>query len=346
MPRWVNFKELREQLDFAAVLQHYQVTLKVRGERHQGFCPLPTHQGKRRSPSFSAHLTKGIWQCFGCGAKGNILDFAMRMEGFDPQDRAGLRQTALVLQEHFGGERPVSRPAAFAVGTPLAAQTKVVVNAPLSFELQNLAADHPYLRHRGFTPDTPCHFGLGYCNRGWLKGRITIPLHDAAGHLIGYAGRVVNDQLIDQDHPKYRFPGRRERARTLYEFRKSLFLYHGHRIAPSVSDLTVVEGFPGVWWLWQAGCENVVGLMGASCSAEQAALIVGLVAPGGRVWIFPDGDQAGERCATSVLGQVARHRFVRWIVAEPGRQPTDYSADELKNMLPKEVMRDGWKTEV
>lgn len=339
MPRWVNFKELRERLDFAAVLQHYQVTLKVRGERHQGFCPLPTHQGKRRSPSFSAHLTKGIWQCFGCGAKGNVLDFAVRMEGFDPDDRTGLCHTALLLQEHFG-ERPANRPAVVARPT---AYSNVVINAPLEFELQNLPADHPYLRNRGFAPATVRHFGLGYCSRGLLRGRIAIPLHDATGQLVSYAGRLVNEQAIDRDHPKYRFLGSRERAGTLHEFRKSLFLYHGHRITPPVSDLIVVEGFPGVWWLWQAGYENVVGLMGASCSSEQAALVVGLVAPGGRVWIFPDGDQAGERCAVSVLGQVACHRFVRWVVAEQGKQPTDYSAEELKNMLPKEVMRDGRK---
>ena len=73
---WVDFKELRSKLRFGELLQHYDVTLKVKGRKATGFCPLPCHEGKRRSPSFSADLERGIFQCFGCSAKGNLLDFA------------------------------------------------------------------------------------------------------------------------------------------------------------------------------------------------------------------------------------------------------------------------------
>lgn len=47
MTQWVDFKLLRERLDFAAVLQHYGVTLKGKGEQQQGFCPLQSHSVKR-----------------------------------------------------------------------------------------------------------------------------------------------------------------------------------------------------------------------------------------------------------------------------------------------------------
>src|SRR5438270_5482996 len=79
---WLDFKELRERLDFAAVLKHFGVELKVKKRnQHQGFCPLPTHQGHKRSPSFSAQLDRKIWKCFGCGASGNVIDFGSRMMG-------------------------------------------------------------------------------------------------------------------------------------------------------------------------------------------------------------------------------------------------------------------------
>ncbi len=87
----------------------------------------------------------------------------------------------------------------------------VVVNPPLGFELKDLDAEHPYLLSRGFTPETIEHFGLGFCSRGLLKDRVAIPLHDMAGALVGYAGRVVDDSLITEDNPRYRFPGERER---------------------------------------------------------------------------------------------------------------------------------------
>lgn len=53
-----------------------------------------------------------------------------------------------------------------------------VVNAPMDFELKGLDQAHPYLRSRGFTPETIAHFGLGYCSRGSLKGRVAIPLQE------------------------------------------------------------------------------------------------------------------------------------------------------------------------
>src|SRR5208282_2881752 len=98
---WIDFKALRAQLDFAAVLEHYGVEVKRKGNQHHGFCPLPNHNGKKNSPSFSANLEKGIFQCFGCGAKGNVLDFAALMEKADPKDGAALHKIAAELQKWF-----------------------------------------------------------------------------------------------------------------------------------------------------------------------------------------------------------------------------------------------------
>ena len=88
MKTWIDFKGLRKKLDFEQVLRHYGVEVKRKGNQHQGYCPLPNHQGKKNSPSFSANLERGIFQCFGCGAKGNVLEFAAMMEKADPKDGA------------------------------------------------------------------------------------------------------------------------------------------------------------------------------------------------------------------------------------------------------------------
>src|SRR5437868_10726901 len=98
MAAWIDFKELREKLRFVEVLKHFNVEVKIRDDRATGFCPLPSHpkreNGKRRSASFSANLNRGIFQCFGCGAKGNAIDFAARLLGYDPEDPAQFRQAA------------------------------------------------------------------------------------------------------------------------------------------------------------------------------------------------------------------------------------------------------------
>jgi DNA primase len=330
---WIDFKALRTKLDFEQVLKHYGVEIKRTGNQHHGFCPFPNHNGKKNSPSFSANLEKGIFQCFGCGARGNVLDFAAFMANADPKDGAALRKVALELQQRFCPELGDTSPTSAKPAAPKPQKPKdnspVVVNQPLDFELQGLDAEHPYLLERGFTPETIERFGLGYCSRGMLKSRVAIPLHDADGKLVGYAGRVVDDKAISEDNPRYRFPGERKRDGTIFEFRKTMFLYNGFRIQKPVDNLIVVEGFTGVWWLNQNGLPLVVGTMG-DCSERQAELIVSLVKPDGHVWIAPDGDKAGERHAQTLLSLVSPHRFMRWVKMADGKQPTDLSRDELK----------------
>lgn len=332
---WIDFKELRAKLKFEDVLRHYGVEIKRKGSQHHGFCPLPNHNGKKNSPSFSANLDRGLFHCFGCGAKGNLLEFAALMEKVSVDDGRALRGVAVKLQKQLCPDLVSSRPwqGQDKEDTPPKPESKelpVVVNAPLDFELKGLERDHSYLTGRGFSKETIAHFGLGFCSRGHFKDRIVIPLQDHEGKLVGYAGRVVDDALIGEDNPRYRFPSKRERSGTHFEFRKTLFLYNGFRIKAPCNDLCVVEGFTSAWWLHQHGFPSVVATMGAEASERQAALIVSLVKPFGRVWFLSDGDKAGERFAESLLREVSPHRFVRWVKPVEGQQPTDLSAEKLK----------------
>ena len=335
MNTWIDFKALRAKLDFEQVLRHYGVEVKSKGKQHHGFCPLPNHNGKRNSPSFSANLDRGIFQCFGCGAKGNVLEFAALMEKTDPKDGAALHQVAADLQKRFcpeldGASKPPAKSAAKTETPEPKNELPVLVNVPLDFELRGLNREHPYLPGRGFTAETIEHFGLGFCSRGMLKDRIAIPLHDQQGSLIGYAGRVVDDSAISEDNPRYRFPGERNRDGKIFEFRKTLFLYNGFRFTEPLEKLIVVESFTSVWWLWQNQMPDVVATMGADCSERQAELIMSFVKSDGRIWILSDGDAAGERHAHSVLTKVSRYRFCRWVKLDEGSQPTHLSAERLK----------------
>ena len=128
------------------------------------------------------------------------MEFAALMEKADPKDGAALHKVAAELQKRFCPETGVvaSAETKKAVAkkpekTEPKDELPVVVNPPLGFELKDLDAEHPYLLSRGLTPETIQHFGLGFCSRGLLKDRVAIPLHDMAGALVGYAGRVVDD---------------------------------------------------------------------------------------------------------------------------------------------------------
>jgi len=341
MSNWVDFRVLRERLNFAEVLQYYRVDFKRKGTQGLAFCPLPGHQDPKRSPSFSVSFEKRIFQCFGCGAKGNLLDFIAQMQGLDPRNAAQFRQAALFAQRTFAadaGSKPpqprpprplINAPARNGVSPPAKPKSPlpVVINEPLDFTLKHLDPKPQYLLNRGFTENTIAHFGLGYCTKGIFAGRVVIPLHDMKGRLIGYAGRLIFDEAIDEENPKYLFPGKRERNGRSLEFAKSLFVYNGHHIQAPVHDLIIVEGFPSVWWLWQHGHRDVVAIMGSSCAVDQAKIIVDLVAKSGRVWFLTDGDKAGDRCAEGLFFDIGPHRFCRWARLPEG-QPTDYGPEE------------------
>jgi DNA primase len=347
VPTWINFKELRRQLKFEDILRHYAIQVKRRGGRVTALCPLPGHPVRTdatpRTASLSINLARNIFQCFGCKASGNALEFACRMEGFDPSDSGQFRDAALKVAEIFGIEAGQSRDEAGMPGrddgvdsgpvqsdSPQTPVLPTVINAPLNFELKDLDPRHPYLRDRKFLPETIKHFGLGYCNRGLMKGRVAIPLHNPGGELVGYAGRITKDSMISDECPKYRFPGTRVRDGVQYEFRSSHLLYNYHRIRGRVLDLIVVEGFASTWWLHQCGYGNVAALMGSSCSDDQADLIAAVA---GRVWILSDGDDAGRLCADSVWNKLGTRLLCRHLKLAEGSQPTALSEEELDDMF-------------
>ncbi len=361
--QWIDFKRLKESLDFCEVLEHYGVTFKAKGEQATARCPLPTHPGDGKSPSFSAQLRKGIWQCFapGCKARGNVLDFAVRMEGLSPENHQDVHRVAVMLWQRFGHEaddatakpagssnsspkrdRPRTRGGSNGMETPDSSiqeskadppASGAAVNQPLDFRLKDLDAKHPYLRERGYLPQTIKRFGLGFCSRGMLKGRIAIPIHNQADRLVGYAGRLVDEGRVTKANPKYKFPSPRERHGVIHEFHKSKLLYNANRVLTPSMSLIVVEGFASVWWLYQWGFKDVVALMGCDCSPEQAKVIASKASLDGQVLVMPDGNEAGRRCALSVFEAVGAERAVRWVRLDDDQQPTDCTDEELFKRL-------------
>jgi hypothetical protein len=67
----------------------------------KGQCPMPKHADK--TPSLFVNETKGNYQCFGCGSKGNVVDFIKDLKGTSFKE-------AIVELARFNGEKiPYSR---------------------------------------------------------------------------------------------------------------------------------------------------------------------------------------------------------------------------------------------
>ena len=90
MPQqYINFAFVKQGANFEAVLSHYELKAEGTGVERSVLCPFHNE----RKPSCKIELERKIFQCFGCGTKGNILEFVALMEG----NRADLRSAAFTL---------------------------------------------------------------------------------------------------------------------------------------------------------------------------------------------------------------------------------------------------------
>ncbi|MBM3209376.1 toprim domain-containing protein [Candidatus Shapirobacteria bacterium] len=316
---WVDYKELKQKVGIKEILERYGLLAGMRQSKDEliGFCPFH----KESKPSFHASLTKNAYQCFGCKAKGNILDFVQQKESVE------LREAGLLISKWFGiGSQPTAAPKpsyALKEGDNKAelAKEEEIANPPLKFALK-LDPAHPYLKERGISDETIESFGLGFCSRGLLKGRIAIPIHDEVGELVAYAGRWPGDP--PEGEGKYKLPP---------GFKKHLVLYNLHRAvkeAPA-GNFILVEGFFDCFRVWQSGFKNVVALMGSALSKEQEELLAAFAK---KIILMLDRDEAGQKATQEILPRLAKRFFVKVIeLPSEGSQPDKLEKNTLASLL-------------
>jgi DNA primase catalytic core len=72
-----KIRQAKEEADLLALSIRYGLSLTQKGEDY--FTRCPWH--KDDTPSLSLTPSKGLFHCFGCGAKGNAIQFVQKMEG-------------------------------------------------------------------------------------------------------------------------------------------------------------------------------------------------------------------------------------------------------------------------
>lgn len=326
---FVDFSQVKRSVSIVQILEHYGLTSKLRqsGDKFSGPCPI--HNGDNSS-HFRVSISKNCWNCFGkCQRGGNILDFVSLKEG------VSIRQAALLIQEWFGivsskANRSDDKPQPPAPPKPKAKPTtrdgesdsdNRTENAPLTFSLEHLDKVHPYLAERSLNETTIETFGLGFCKKGLLTGRIAIPIHNASGELVAYAGRWVGNP--PDDTPKYKLPA---------GFKKSLELFNFHRAIQESPDepLVIVEGFFDCIKLWQHGLKRGVALMGNALSPAQEELIRKHTTSHSQVLLMLDEDDAGRNAREEIAVRLAKFAFVKiHVSAKEGQQPEHMSRDEV-----------------
>jgi DNA primase len=308
---WVDFSAVKRTVSLEAVLRHYQIPgLRRQRDQIQGCCPI--HHGQR-DDSFRAHLTKNIFQCFACHARGNVLDFVAAME------QCSIREAALRLQQWFGVRASGLRlyPAAADRQKRELVRKEEVNNLPLRFALTGVESNHPYLAQRGIDPATAAKFGVGfYPGRGLMSGRIVIPIRNRHDQLVAYAGRALDDRP-----PKYKLPA---------GFRKAMELFNLQRVVAGGKTVIVVEGYFDCLRVHEAGFPWVVALMGSSLSATQESALQQHFE---YIVLMMDGDAAGRAASAAIATRLSGWCSVQVIRVPDGSQPDQLSPSTIRQLM-------------
>ena len=110
-------------------------------------------------------------------------------------------------------------------------------------------------------------FGVAYDPQ---SNRITIPLYDFMGSLVGVKGRLFEYDMSKTDQPKYLFLQKCNKSKLLYGY------YENRNYIPNYQYVVVVESEKSVMQAATYGYRNYVSTMGKKISKTQVELLIRL----------------------------------------------------------------------
>lgn len=321
---------LRSRIDLIEVLSPY-IKLQRSGASYKALCPF--HDEK--SPSFIIQRGDSHYHCFGCGAHGDAIQFLMthlKMSFVEAVENLADR-FHIQLEEVQSDDRPKG---------PSKAVLKDALERACQFyqfyllhTLEGHAAlDYLYSRgitldfiHQfqlGLAPKTPQLFlktmweqkisnavleeaGLMTKGREFFSDRITIPIRDAVGAVIGFSARKYKTDT---------FGGKYINTPETPLFKKSKVLFglsfSRKQIAKDRKAL-IVEGQIDALRLIYSGFQWTVAGQGTAFGEEQAKELVHLGCR--QVYLSLDGDTAGQE-ATVKVGNIFQKEGVEVLVVQ------------------------------
>ena len=289
--------EIKQKLNIVDVINRY-VPLKKRGRHHVACCPF---HGEK-TPSFTVSEDMQIFKCFGCGKAGDIFTFLEEYERVDFREAleelaklAGVTLVKSSLIDHQESKKKLL----IEINSQVAKFYNYIL---LSHPLGKNALD--YVINRGITLETIKTFTIGFSpddskylsnfiiKKGYkiedlidtgtfgksnygsglydrFNGRLTFPLHDYRGHIVGFSGRILPSSK-NPNLAKYINSPETE----IYHKSHMLFgLNLAKEAIRQENSVVVVEGEFDMISPYQSGFKNFVALKGTAFTLEQLQLL-------------------------------------------------------------------------
>ena len=339
-----TIERIRDAADLVAIIGE---TVKLRrvGSDFRGPCPF--HGGK--NPNFSVSTRNNTYHCFKCGESGDVFTFFQKHGGMDwpTAVRAAADRAGIVIVETRGSRDDVrdSREPVWALLGAAAELFRETLWAP------DGAAAQAYLASRGLDRVSCDRFEIGFAPadadvlraklgalgytelqlleagllvkreedtrvRARFRNRVMFPIFDAAGHPVGFGGR-----LMGPGEPRYL------NSSDSPIFSKGQLLYGLNWAKNSIrkeDQALVVEGYMDVIRCHLSGATQAVAGLGTALTEGQAQLLTRYTK---NVFLLYDSDPAGQT-ATFKAGKalLQEKAAVRVVTLPDGDDPDTFVA--------------------
>jgi DNA primase len=311
-----SLEQLRTRIDLVEVVSSH-LKLQRAGSSYKALCPF--HEEK--TPSFVIQKGDDHYHCFGCGAHGDAIAFLMghlKMSFVDSiehlaerfqvvlekthaqEEEKGPSKTALktlleksCLLYHFTllhtavGHQALKYLYARGIDLEFIQKFRVGFAPPQTDYLQRMLGDPELLAQAGLM-----HVFEGGRTKDFFCDRITFPICDATGMVIGFSARKFKEET---------FGGKYINTPETPLFKKSSVLfglsYSRQRIAKEKKAL-VVEGQIDALRMIHSGFDFTVAGQGTAFGEDHVRELIHLGA--GHVFLALDGDEAGQKAAVKI----------------------------------------------
>ena len=353
-------QELLNRVDVVDVIDK-SVPLKKAGANYSACCPF--HNEK--SPSFTVSPTKQFYHCFGCGAHGTAIGFLMEYAGLSFIEAINDLSKNVGMIVPVEQSTPQSREADAQNKTIKLGLQETLQQAANYYKAQLKESPRAieYLKGRGLSGVIAAKFQIGYAPAGWqnlqtvfpnydnealqtaglvvendqgkrydrFRDRIMFPIHDQKGQVIGFGGRVINNE----DTPKYY----NSPETPLFQKGHELYgLFVARRAIRYASRVLVVEGYMDVVALAQYGIEYAVAALGTATTPFH---ITKLMRQTDEIVFCFDGDNAGRtaawRAAMNALPALTDGLKLRFLFLPKEHDPDSYVREFGKEKIEAEM---------
>jgi DNA primase len=343
-----DIARVRDATDFVAVASEH-IALKKVGRQYQGLCPFHSE----KSPSFSINPEKGVYFCYGCGAKGDVISFVRDLDHLDfagaVEKLASKAGIALRYDNESNNKDRVRKTKLF--------EAMEQATTWYHDRLLNGADAGParsYLRSRGYDGEAIRRFRIGWAPDGWdtlvrslklpsdvardtglgftnkngkvndfFQSRILFPIFDSTGNSIAFGGR----KLPTADGPKYK----NSSETKLYSKSKTLYGLNWAKAGiVAENEVIVCEGYTDVIGFHRAGLARAVATCGTALADEHFRMLKNFAR---RIVLAYDADNAGQSAAAKFYVWERTYEIDLYVVSlPPGADPADLAGKDPQSL--------------